>query len=443
VARVTGKSNFRAAINWRPQTPFYYGWLVLAMTFLGTFAASGVSQAVIGGIQDFIFEDMSWSRRTIALAATSGTWAAGLVSPFIGRWADRFGPRWLMPVALAIGGGAFFALAGITAVWHFFAAYIVGRALSGQILMGVVSRTTTVNFFRRRRNIVLGLVSSFRPISVAINIMLMSALATRYSWRTAFNYLGVVSVLLILPVLVLMRRRPEDIGLLPDGDQVSVSDSGSRARAAGSLRAEFSWTVREAFGTRTLWFIILTSVLSTTASSTVGFSLKPYLVEVGISQTQAAAVLSLGTVLAIVNIGWGFLAERFTPRRCLVVALVLTAGMNIFLTLVNTLPEAYAFAVLWGLSSRSIGSLEHMMLAQYYGRNSYGSILGTFGPFQTLGLGLGPILGAVLRDIFGNYSTMYLLLVAVYLAAAASIFLAQPPALPSRAGEEALPGAAS
>ena len=78
----------RAAINWRPKTPFYYGWLVLAMTFLGTFAASGVSQAVIGGIQDFIFEDMSWSQTTIALAATAGTWAGGLVSPFIGRLDD-------------------------------------------------------------------------------------------------------------------------------------------------------------------------------------------------------------------------------------------------------------------------------------------------------------------------------------------------------------------
>ena len=411
----------------------------MSISFLGTFAASGVSQAVLGGIQDFIFEEMSWNRSTIALAATAGTWTAGLVSPLIGRWADRFGPRWLMPVALAIGGGAFFALAGINAVWHFFAAYIVGRALSGQVLMGLVSRTTAVNFFRRRRNIVLGLVSSFRPIGVAINIMFMSWLATRYSFRAAFNYLGVVSFLLILPTLILMRRRPEDIGLLPDGDKVPIPGPGSRAGAAETVQPEFSWTVREAFGTRALWFIIATSVLSTTASSTVGFSLKPFLVEVGISQTQAAAVLSLGTVLAIVNVGWGILAERFTPRRCLLVALVLTGGMNIFLTLVNSLPEAYMFAVLWGLSSRSVGSLEHMILAEYYGRNSYGSILGTFGPLQTLGLGLGPTLGAVLREAFGNYSTMYLLLVGVYAAAAICIFLAQPPTLPGRATQEALP----
>lgn len=149
----------QTAANWRPRTPFYYGWLVLVMACLATFAGSGVSQAVLGAMQDFISEDMGWNRSTIAFAATAGTWSAALMSPAIGRLADRYGPRWLMPAGLVIGGISFYALAGIQAVWHFYAAYIVGRSLSGQMLIGLVPRTAAVNFFRRRRNLALSLTS--------------------------------------------------------------------------------------------------------------------------------------------------------------------------------------------------------------------------------------------------------------------------------------------
>ena len=417
------------------------------MACLATFAGSGVSQAVLGAMQDFIFDDMGWSRTTIAFAATSGTWCAALMSPLIGRFADRYGPRWLMPVGLLIGGTSFFFLAGIQAVWHFYAAYIVGRALGGQMLIGLVTRTTAVNFFRRKRNLALALTSTFRPVGVAINIMVMSIIATRYGWRASYHYLGVLSLFLVLPLLVFMRRRPEDIGLLPDGDRSTVATYSSPGRQVGNRgtavqrSSEFSWTVREAFATRTLWFIIATSFLGTTASSSLGFSLKPYLVEVGLSQNHAAAVLSLGTVLAIVNVGWSFLADKFSPRYCLILALLMTATMNVYLITVNSLLTAYIFSVLWGLSARTIGSLEHMMLAQYYGRDSYGSMLGTLGPIQTFGLGLGPTLGALFRDAFGSYDYLYIVLFGFYLAAALCAFFAGIPPRPARSFTELVPDA--
>ena len=81
---------------------------MLALSSCATFAATGSSQVVIGGVQDFIFEDMGWTRSTIAFAATIGTWASGLLGPIVGRLADKYGPRWLMPGALVIAGLAFF-----------------------------------------------------------------------------------------------------------------------------------------------------------------------------------------------------------------------------------------------------------------------------------------------------------------------------------------------
>jgi MFS family permease len=436
---------FKAALDWRLRTPFYYGWLILGMVFLATFAATGVSQVVLGGIQVFITEDTGWNKSTLAIAVTSGTWCSGLLAPFIGRLADRYGPRWLMPVGITIAAVSLISLAGVNAVWQFFAAYILGRAVSNPVLIGVVPRTAAVNFFRRRRNIALALVSTFRPVGGAINIQIISVVATHYGWRTAYRYLGVLTLLLVAPMVLFMRRRPEDIGLLPDGARPGeplrvrpgAVDRGRGGRRGPGGDDEFSWTAREALRTRAFWLIVITAAFATLSSATVGFSMVPYLAEdVGLSKGQAAGVLSLGTFLAITNIGWGYLADLITPRRCLATAMVISGVMVLYLMTVASLPMALGFALLFGASSGPAGTLESMMLAQYFGRNSYGTILGAFVPIQTVMLGLGPSLGAVFREVVGGYGILYVMLGVFFFMAALSVFLAKPPALPARASAE-------
>ena len=84
---------FRKITNWRLETPFYYGWLVLAITALATFAASGLTQVVLGGVQVYITDESGWDEGSLAFAASIGTWCSGLLAPLIGRLADRYGPR--------------------------------------------------------------------------------------------------------------------------------------------------------------------------------------------------------------------------------------------------------------------------------------------------------------------------------------------------------------
>ncbi len=427
-----------SALTWKPRTPFYYGWLVLVLAFLTTFAASGVSQLVMGGIQVFITNDTGWNKSVISLAVTSGTWTGGLLAPFVGRLTDRYGARWLMPLGLVVVAISFFSLAGVHAVWQFFAAYIFGRAVSNPVLVGVAPRAAAVNFFRRRRNIALSLVSTFRPVGGAINIQIISLIAIHFGWRTAYRYLGILSLVLIVPVTLLMRHRPEDIGLLPDGagrQEGAAATSGVPGRSGGR-EPEFSWTLREALATPSFWLVTITTAVGTLASGTVSFSLVPYLVEdVGLSKGAAAGVLSLGTLLVIGNLGWGFLADWITPRYCSAAALLVAGGMLLYLTTVNSLVMALGFAVLFGLSSDARDLLHNMMLAQYFGRNSYGSILGVVAPFQMLALGLGPTLSAVYREAAGSYNGLYVGLAVSYFIAGILVFLAKRPAPPARASK--------
>ena len=382
-----------------------------------------------GGIQVYISDDTGWDPSTLSYAATAGTWLSGLIAPVIGRMVDRYGPRWLMSSGLLVAGVCFLLLSGVNAVWQFYAAYVIARAVSNPVLIGLVPRTAAVNFFRRRRNLALAMVSTFRPIAGAINIQIFALIALSQTWREGFRYLGIFSLAMVIPVILLMRRRPEDIGLQPDG----AAAAASAATPTGSERpavqpSETSWTVKEAARTRTYWLIVATACVGTLASSSVGFSLVPYLVEgAGLSVAAAAGVLSFGTVLSIANVGWGVLSDRFTPRRCLMVTMVGSGVLLSYLTLVDSLGEALVFALAWGVFSGAVGSMENMMLAQYYGRESYGSLLGIFSPFQTAALGLGPLMSSVIRGLAGSYTMLYIVMVGAYLTSALLLYFARAP----------------
>ncbi len=429
----------KAAFDWRPRTPFYYGWLILGISFLAAFAATGFSQVTLGGIQVFITEDTGWKMSTLALAVTAGTWCSALLAPFIGWLADRYGPRCLMPVGLIAAAAAFFSLSGSHATWQFFVAYILGRTVSNPVLVNVVPRTTAVNFFRRRRNLVLALVPSYRPIGGAINIQIIAFIAIRQSWRNAYSYLGFYSLILVAPIVLLMRRRPEDIGLLPDGaKQTEPAGTAEIGGGATSSRdVELSWTAREAWHTRAFWLVVLTAGTSTLANASLVFSLVPYLSEDGgISKAQAAGVLSLGTFLAITTLGWGWMADLITPRRCLAVAVVACGATSLYLLVVNSLLMALGFTLLFGVFSGALTPLENMVLAQYYGRNSFGAISGLHTLFKVIMLGLGPTFASFFIEVVGRYDLLYLTVAGLYFTAGIFIFLAGQPALPARAQAE-------
>ena len=418
--------------DWRPRTPFYYGWLILAMSAVGTYAATGSTQLVFGGVQNFIFEDMGWDRSTIAYAVTAGTWASGLITPFVGRLADRYGPRGLMPIAAFIAGICFFAIAGMQAVWHFYAAYIVARTIASPMLVGVVPRTAAVNFFSRNRNLALGISAMARPFGGAINIQIFSLIALAASWRAAFQVQAILSLLIVIPLFLVMRRRPSDIGLQPEG----ASDADSRQSASRSNRSPTpsaahrgsDWSASQAARTPAFWLIIAAESLVILMSGTINFQIVPYLRDVGVSPALAAGVLSISSLLgSLGNPFWGWLSDLFSPRRLALITLAISgAAVSLFLII----PEgriSIAVVILYGTVAGGLNILGHMMIAQYFGRSSFGSITGLMGPFQTGALGLGPTLGALLFRITGGYRSIYLLGVLSYILALACIIAARPP----------------
>jgi len=410
---------------------------VLALVALGAFVATSVAGVVLGGIQGFIFEDTGWSRSSIGLAAGLGVWTSGFFGPIVGMLADRYGARWLIPSGTAILGICLFSFIWVHSIWQFFLVAIVARAVSQPLLIGIVPRSVAVNFFRRRRNLALALTTMFRPVSGAINIQIFSSAAVAIGWRTTFQLLGIFSMLLTVPMVIIIRRQPEDIGLLPDGDVPQIQGVGSSVLRSHHTAQphdqdqEESWSAREAFKTRSYWLLAATILMFTMASTGISFNIVPYTQEnTGLSSAQAIGVLSLSTALALGNPIWGYISNTVNPRYSVIAVTVFMALLIIYLSIIQSAPAAYTFGILWGIGMGGLEVLTYVLLARYFGRASFGSITGAIRPFEAAGLGLGPILGGAIFDLTGTYHGLFIASISAFIVAGVLLFLAVQPTKP-------------
>ena len=420
---------FKRATSWTPKTTIYYGWIVIAVGALGTYASSGSAQVTLAGIQTLIFEDTGWDRSTIALGITIGTWVAGLLTPVFGKIADTHGPRLAMPLTSLIVGVCFYWIGGMSAIWHFYVAYIIARGLGNPVLIGVMPRTVAVNFFDRKRNLALGIVSMARPCFGAINVQLITLISTWSSWRTAYKLLGVYSILLTIPLSLFIRKDPESIGLLADGEKPKLSNQESFIKSEEVADIDkHIWSAREAAKTFTLWAIVSAEFLIILTSGTIGFQLVPYLHESGLPISMAALAWTISTLLnAFSNPIWGFLSDIYSPRKLVLSAMPICLVVTSIFLLIDGGYPGFACVVIWGAASGGLNVLGGMIIANYFGRHSFGSISGIMGPFQIIGLGLGPIIGAIMYDATGGYMYLFAFAIITYLAATMLFFFAKPP----------------
>ncbi len=246
-----------------------------------------------------------------------------------------------------------------------------------------------VNFFRRKRNLALGITALNRIGGEALNIQLITLIAGVAGWRAAYRALGLVALPLAIPLALIMRKRPEDIGLLPDGDTAERA-TGAGAAASASRPAEFDWRAGEVVFTSAFWCIVWAEFLAVSTTAAVGFQLAPFLSDAGLSQTAAAAAITAGVLLGGLSVPlWGHLSDKSGIKRLTLIALGSTAAATLAFTLLDARQFGFYITIAWGIASGAIPVIGSMMVGNYFGRASFGALTGLTGPFRTAGDGLG------------------------------------------------------
>ena len=412
--------------------PFFYGWLIVGVGVTASLFSAGSTQVFFAAVIQPMMDELGWSRTSITGALSVGTIMAGLVAPVAGYMADRFGPRVLLPLGSAMMSVAFIVIGLTTSLWQFYAAYVVSRAIAGIGVSGVVTQTTLVHWFQRRRGRAIGIFGMGSRFGTAILLPVAQLIMKWGTWRTVFLILGSVSaVLLIVPSALIMRRRPEDVGLLPDGDIANQPTPTSETKSRVYTNPH-SFTLAEALRTRTLYLLIICESAGALATGAIAVHQVGYYTSIGLSPEIAGAALTAYAFAAAGSSGvWGFLTEVVSESLLITVVFLLSAVTLVGMLLIHHPVAAIIISVLYGLTSRGEGTLMSIVYVSYFGRGSFGKI-STFGaPLRQFGLGAGPLLGAIAFDLMGSYQQTIVAFIVVYIAAAGLMMLARPPKTPA------------
>ena len=374
----------------RPPRIFYGRWIVLV-----SLVADGIKQGSFNrGFTVYIIpiqNDLGLSAAAIGWADTLGRLMGGIQGPIVGYLTDRYGPG----VMLAFGGilsGLGFILLSQTGNYFFFLLVFVGLMSVGfRSGYNNASIAAVNNWFRRRRGLAMSIVSMGHGLGGTI-APLTGLMVLTFGWRNAVLISGIVIIVLIVPLSMLLRRSPESMGLLPDGDQPATEggNAPAAARTRRSVRGmrggpERDFTVREAMRTPSYWMIVLASGLRNTAHSGLSFLLAPLMVWFlqagGREQTESLQIAALfvglvaaGVILFNPLVGW--LGDRFS--RKLLCAVCMASGSVSLAFLVNAngnLGQLAAFALLLALSE-SANSLNWAIMGEFFGRRSFATLRG-------------------------------------------------------------------
>lgn len=409
---------------------FFYGWVVVAVTAATLMISAGVRSAP-GVFLLPLHNDLGWSRGTVSFAVSLGLVLFGLAGPVCGWLMDRFGPRLLMlggllVVALSMGLSAL-----MTELWQL---NLFWGALSGigtGMVSTVLGAAVANRWFIARRGIVTGVFGAATSAGQLVFVPLLMLLVREQGWRTSSLWLAGAALVLLLPIFVLMRNDPADVGQRPFGvsssDPAPVRQQAEAGVMGRAIRSPEFWLLSGTF-----------FVCGATSNGLIGTHLIPYAVDCGIPDGFAAGALALmGTMNFIGTIGSGYLTDRIDPRKLLAVYYGFR-GLSLFmLPFVQNQVGLTVFAILFGLDYIATVPPTTMLVANTFGRRNVGTVFGWVFCAHSLGASLAAWLGGVARDTFGSYGLAFLVAGGIAIAAAGLALRINRAAPPVRA--EALP----
>ncbi len=409
---------------------FFYGWVVLALGALGMFASGPGQSHTFSVFVGPIGKDLGLSGTTIASAYGFATLVAAFCLPLMGRRIDRYGPRRMITIIAVLLGCACMAFGAATGIVWLAMGFATLRFLAqGSLMMGCVSLVT--QWFSRKRGFAMSMMGLGFSLSMAVHPPLAQWLIDTVGWRQSWVVLGVISwVLLIIPVLVLVINRPEDVGLRPDGDapETEIDEATGQIKAAAAVTG---LTIQEAL--RTPAFYILSGGMF--MLSMLVTSLHFFQVSIFSNQGLDAQIASMAFPISAVTMVFcmpiiGKLLDRFPTQWIFAGGLLVMASSLISITFVNDLPTAIIYAMIFGLNNATTMTFFSYMYARYFGRKHIGSVQGTGQMIGVIGASLGPLPLGIAFDLFGSFQPMLLSLAILPVSMAFIALFLRAPVIP-------------
>ncbi|PYN31793.1 MAG: MFS transporter [Candidatus Rokuibacteriota bacterium] len=410
--------------------PFFYGWVIVAVTFV-TMGVGVNARTAFSLLFPPILDEFGWERGVTAGAFSFGFLVSAVLSPSLGRLMDVRGPRVVIELGVGLMAAGLMLATLVREPWHLYATLgvLVG---GGGVCLGYTGQALFLpNWFVRRRGLAMSLAFSGVGVGSIVLLPWLGTLIGRAGWRAACWALGILVLALLAPLNLLLKRRPEDLGLEPDGDDASGSAAARPAiDIVDPAWAAVDWTLGRALRTAPFWWIMVGYFCGLFAWYAVQIHQTKYLVEIGFSPTEAAWALGFVSLAGIPGqIALGHLSDRIGREWVWTVGSLGFALCYVALLLLRDTPTPtllYFMVASQGMLGYGLTSVIGAIPAEIFQGRHYGAIFGTLMLASIVGGAAGPWVTGALYDATGSYALAFVLAIGASALSALAIWLAAP-----------------
>ena len=411
--------------------PFYYGWIVVAVVFVSM--ALGVNaRTAFSLLFPPILDEFGWQRGVTAGAFSFGFLVAAALTPLLGRLMDARGPRVVMELGVAVMAAGLLLAPLARSPWHLYATLgvLVG---GGSVALGYTGQAQFLpSWFVHRRGLAMSIAFSGVGVGSIVLLPLLQSIIAHAGWRAACIVLGLAVLIVAAPLNLLLRRRPEDLGLAPDGD-TAVAESGAPARHANVVDPAWvaiDWTLARALRTARFWLVALAYFGALFAWYAVQVHQTKYLLEIGYTAADAAWALGAVSLVAIPGqIALGHLSDRAGREIVWAIGCAGFAICYVALICLAAAPNPLLLGIMvaaQGLLGYGLTSVLGAIPVEIFEGKHFGVIFGSVMLAALAGGAAGPWLTGALHDWTGSYQGGFVIAIAWCGVSALAIFVAAP-----------------
>lgn len=388
----------------------FYGWYLVLVALQGLFLGAGLSSFALGVLLPSMSADLGWSLATLVGANSVSSIASSLASPPLGGLIDRRGARGVLTITTLLTGVSVLLSGLVREPWQFYLLFGIIPGICRGGMMNVAPSAMIAQWFLKKRSLAFSIVAVGPPLAGLIFPPVTAALLGWFDWRGSWVAWGAFTMLLALAPLLLIRRGPEDMGLLPDGEPTAaepVPANGGPGRAGGW---DDDWTFREALSSVGFWGIAASMALVMVMPAALLLFLFSFYRGIGFSDTGAAGLMSAAYSIQIAaRLGfWGPLVVWLGSVRWVAPLWgVLMMASTLFFMMVNNELLAYASIIVFGIAMGGSMVVHLQIWPEYFGRRAVGSITGLGSLLWGVSSAAGPLIGALVLDRTGNYDLLF------------------------------------
>ncbi|MBM2805277.1 MAG: transporter [Deltaproteobacteria bacterium] len=412
----------------------FYGWYIVGVGFLANVASSFALASTMSIFLKPLTADLGVSRGVFSLLRSGEGIIAACIAPLVGTLVDRYGGRWLMVIGTGIVAVGYFLLSHIDNFAQFVGIRLTLVTLGDSMMGYMVVNVIIVQWFSRYRGRALAISSMGVGFAKVCMPVVAASLIIWLGWRQTWLAFGLMTLgLLVVPALLIIRRTPEAMGLLPDGASAPVADDMARPKkttvgAAQAGAQDLMWTRGDAARTTAFWLLVITFGISSIGVTGLNLHVYSYVTDLGYSAVIAATVMSIIASMQLASpLGWGLLAEKIGARYAATLRFVIQGVGLAMAILTGNLFGLYGGFLLYGIGLGGNMVLPDILWADYFGRQSLGKIRGMGLLISHFLAAIGPPFFGFLFDITGGYGLPFAIFGGVLVISAFLSLMLKPP----------------